>query len=297
MANSRFNHFLVLIFLAITWGSSFILMKKGLFDAEGKPIFTPNQVAALRLSFAGIALLPISIRAIGKIKRGDLGWIFLVGCFGSGMPAFLFTNSQKFLDSSVAGILNSLTPLFTLLIGLIIFLRKVHRLQVVGVILGLIGAAGLISHHGFSDNNQWSYGLLIVLATSFYGLSVNIVQSKLPHIKALQITAIAQLIVAVPAISYVFYSGAPQVIEHNPSGLQALGYVAILGLAGTAVANVLYFWLTLKTSALFASSVTYIMPIVAVFWGLMDHEELSWTQGVYASVILAGVWLMNRKKL
>jgi drug/metabolite transporter (DMT)-like permease len=296
LANTRFNHFLVLVFLAITWGSSFILMKKGLFDPEGRPIFSPNQVAAMRLSFAGIALLPISLRAMGKISKADLGWIFLVGCFGSGIPAFLFTNSQKFLDSSVAGILNSLTPLFTLLIGVVIFLRKVHRLQILGVILGFIGAAGLISLHGFSSNNQWSYALLIVLATSFYGLSVNIVQNKLQHIKALQITAIAQLIVAIPAIGYVLYSHAPNIISDHPSGLSAFGYVAILGLAGTAVANVLYFWLTLKTSALFASSVTYIMPVVAVFWGLQDHEELNCIHGLYTSVILAGVWLVNRRR-
>jgi drug/metabolite transporter (DMT)-like permease len=296
LANTRFNHFLVLVFLAITWGSSFILMKKGLFDPNGNPIFTPNQVAAMRLSFAGAALLPISIRVIGKMTKEDLGWIFLVGCFGSGIPAFLFTNSQKFLDSSLAGILNALTPLFTLVIGVLIFFRKVRKIQILGVIMGFIGAAGLISLHGFSGNNKWSYGLLIVLATFFYGLSVNIVQSKLQHIKALQITALAQLIVAVPAICYVWYSGAPQVINDHQFGLRAFGYVAILGLAGTAVANVLYFWLTLKTSALFASSVTYIMPIVAVFWGLQDHEELNWIHGLYAFIILMGVWLVNKKR-
>lgn len=290
------THVLVLAILALTWGSSFILMKRGLADAQGNPIFSPDQVASLRLTIAGISLLPLSLPVFRKIPWKDLKWILLVGLTGSGIPAFLFTHSQKFLDSSIAGILNSLTPLFTLLIGVFIFKRSSNSRQISGVVLGLVGAVGLISLRGFGNSDNWMFSLLIVAGTVCYGLSVNIVQAKLAHLKALRITALAQLFLVIPAITIALSTGVPEVITTHPKGLESFGYIAILALAGTALANILYFWLTQQTTALFASSVTYLMPLVAVGWGLVDHEILTVYHLLCGLLILAGVYLVNYRK-
>jgi drug/metabolite transporter (DMT)-like permease len=258
--------------------------------------FRSDQVAALRLSIAALALLPFSIQGLRHIKKENIKWIALVGLIGSGIPAFLFTTSQTHLDSSVAGILNSLTPLFTLLVGVVLFKRVTEPRQAVGVLIGLGGAAALISLKGFEADSQWGYGLLIAMATFSYGLSVNVVQSKLKEVKSLHITAISLLIAGVPCGIYAVYSGVPQVITENPQGISGLTYVGTLALLGTAMANMLYFWLTKETSALFASSVTYLMPLVAVAWGLGDGEQLGILHLFCGLIILSGVWLVSYKK-
>ena len=287
---------MVLALLALTWGSSFILMKRGLQNPAGGSILSPDNVASLRLTLAGTALLPFSIPVLRKIPWRDLKWILLVGALGSGIPAFLFTHSQVYLDSSVAGILNSLTPLFTLLIGIFIFGRGTVVRQVLGVLVGLAGACALISLRGFGSTENWSYSLLVVLGTISYGMSANLVQSKLSHIKAIHITALAQMFLLLPAIAIACSSGLAEKVTTHPLGWKAFGYVVILALAGTAFANVLYFWLTQQTSALFASSVTYLMPLVAVGWGWIDHESLTVYHLLCGLLILVGVYLVNYRR-
>lgn len=290
-------HVLVLIILALTWGSSFILMKYGMKTADGTPVFTPNQVASLRLSLAALALSPISIPAIIKLKWTDLRWIMVVGLIGSGIPAFLFTNSQKFLDSSIAGILNALTPLFTLLVGIFLFKIPSEPRQVVGVLIGLAGAAALVSLKGFGPSSHWEYALLVALATFSYGLSVNTVQYRLKHVSALQITSISLLFAGIPCAIYGLSNGVIDVVQTDPNGWTSFGYVTILALGGTAMANLLYFWLTKETSALIASSVTYLMPLVAAMWGVLDGESLHFGHALCGLIILSGVWLVSGKKL
>jgi len=173
-------------------------MKFGMKTTSGELVFTPNQVASMRLSIAALVLLPISLRAIRRLKWDDLKWILVVGLVGSGIPAFLFTNSQVHLDSSVAGILNSLTPLFTLILGIALFRKPAEPRQVVGVLIGLSGAIALVSLKGFGSTSHWEYSILIVLATISYGFSVNTVQSKLKHVKALEITALSLLAAGIP---------------------------------------------------------------------------------------------------
>jgi drug/metabolite transporter (DMT)-like permease len=297
LAQARTKHFLILLLLALTWGSSFILMKRGMRDEFDQMVFAPNQVASLRLTLAGLALLPISLSAIRHIKKEDWKWLSVVGLVGSGIPAFLFTNSQRYLDSSVAGILNSLTPLFTLIVGMAIFKKVMAPRQVVGVLIGLAGAGCLISLKGFGSSENWGYSLLIVLATFSYGLSVNTVQNKIPHLKSLHITSLSLLIAGIPCGIYAVYSGVPHVIMEHNSGWKSFGYILILAMAGTAMANMLYFYLTIQTSALFASSVTYIMPLVAVAWGVFDGESLSIYHVLCSAIILTGVWLVNAPRL
>lgn len=270
-------------------------MKRGLFNSEGLPVFEANQVAAIRLSLAALLLLPISIPALRQIKKEDWKWLAVVGLVGSGLPAFLFTNSQKHLDSSIAGILNALTPLFTLLIAIFIFNKSITKRQFVGVSLGLLGAVGLVSLKGFGDSDNWIYALLVALATFSYGLSVNTVANKLTHVKSLQITSVSLLFAGIPCGIYALNNGTMEVLQTNPNGWTSFGYICLLAAAGTAMANMLYFWLTQQTSALLASSVTYLMPIVAVLWGVYDHEPLQWGHILFSAVILSGVWLVNKK--
>lgn len=288
-------HLAGLVFLALTWGSSFILMKRGLRDDQNLPVLSPSQVAAIRLGLAGILLLPVSLRIIPRLKKSDWKFLSVVGLVGSGMPAVLFTTAQQYLDSSIAGILNALTPLFTLVVGIAVFHRVVMPRQTLGVLIGLGGAVSLISLRGFGDSANWAYSMLIVAATLCYGISVNTIAAKLKHIRPLEITAISLLIAGVPWLIYLSFTDIVSIVQIHPHGLKSLGYVGVLSVFGTCIANMLYFWLTQQTGPLYASSVTYLMPLVATFWGLADGETLNILHFLCAGIILTGVWLVNHK--
>ncbi|MEZ4799390.1 MAG: DMT family transporter [Flavobacteriales bacterium] len=296
MKSTKPEHLLALALLALTWGSSFILMKYGMFTKSGEKVLEANQVAALRLLIAGIVLLPISISGLRKVPKEKLKWIALVGLVGSGLPSFLFTNAQRFLDSSLVGIMNSLTPLFTLVIGIAFFKRLAEPRQTVGILIGLAGAVGLISLNGFGANSHWEYSFLILAATISYGLSANTVQSKLADVSSLHITSISLLMAAIPAGVFVFSGSTPEIITTHHHGWYSFAAVATLAVVGTATANIFYFWLTQQTSALVASSVTYLIPIVAVFWGVTDGEHLNVLHLICGLIVLSGVWLVSRKK-
>jgi len=275
-------------------------------DSEGNPVFSANQVASLRLSIAALVLLPFSARAIYKItaknpdrntqrvEKQDWKWLMLVAVFGSGFPAFLFTTSETFLSSSVAGILNSLTPLFTLILGILLFSKPSHPRQVVGILVGLAGAICLISINGLGDSENWWYSLLVVIATMCYGLSVNTIGYRLSHLNPIEISAITLLIVGIPCGFIALGSGAVDVLTEHPSGPAAFGYICILAVAGTAFAVIGYFWLAQRASVLFASSVAYVMQLVAVGWGVYAGEKLTVFHLLCGLVILAGVYLVNR---
>lgn len=286
-------HFLVLGLLAITWGSSFILMKRGLQTSEGLPVFSPEQVAALRMSIASLVLLPVSIPALWRLNKNDLKWLAVVGLVGSGFPAFLFTMAQKHHESSIAGILNSLTPLFTILIGMIVFGRKGDSKKLLGILVGLAGAALLMALKWTDGEKHWDALFLIILATAFYGLSVNVIPYALTHMKPLEITAVSLLFVGIPCVIFSLYNGSTQVVLENPNGIKSLTFIAILAIGGTVVANSLYFWLTQKTNAIFASSVTFLMPLVAMAWGIGDGEVLSGWYILAAGIMLSGIYLIK----
>lgn len=295
MKSTRTWHILALAALAVTWGSSFILMKKALRDEHGQAVLLPTHVAGLRMAIAALVLLPVSVRVMGKLKPSDWKYLSVVGIIGSGLPAVLFTTSQQFLDSGVAGILNALTPLFTLLVGILVFRRVVMPRQFMGVFIGLGGAVSLISLRGFGDSANWAYSLLIVLATLFYGISVNTIAARLKHIRPIHITAISLLIAAVPWSVHLLCSDVGDIVRTHPHGAQSLLAVCILAVMGTCIANMLYFWLTQQTSPLFASSVTYLMPVVAILWGVADGEMVGPGQIFCALIILTGVWLTSTK--
>ena len=291
----RSLHLAAISVLALTWGSSFILMKHALKDDLNQPVLAPDQVAALRMGIASALLLPVSLRAFRKIKIHEWKYLAVVGLMGSGIPAVLFTTAQQHLDSSLAGILNTLTPLFTLLIGIAFFQKEFKKLQVVGVIVGLAGAISLIVLQGMGSTQNPLFALLIIVATLFYGISVNTISAKIPHIHPLHITALSLLLAGIPWTLYLAQTNFTEIIATHPHGWHSVGYVAVLAVFGTCLANMLYFWLTQQTSPLFASSVTYIMPMVAVGWGLDDGESFGLMHLGCALIVLTGVWLANKK--
>jgi drug/metabolite transporter (DMT)-like permease len=292
---SRPLHLLAIAALALTWGSSFILMKNAMRDEMGKPVLAPEQVAALRMGIASLLLLPVSIRAFRKIKVSEWKYLAVVGLMGSGIPAVLFTTAQQHLDSSLAGILNTLTPLFTLLIGVTFFRKEFKWMQLLGILIGLTGAISLIVLNQSGSSANPLFAALIILATLLYGISVNTISAKIPHIHPLHITALSLLMAGIPWTIYLAQTNITDIVSYHHHGWTSVGYVAVLAIFGTCMANMLYFWLTQQTSPLFASSVTYLMPMVAVGWGIDDGESLTAIHLLCGLVILAGVWLVNKK--
>jgi drug/metabolite transporter (DMT)-like permease len=290
----EFSSTLILILLALVWGSSFILMKMGLRATDGSPVMSPYQVACLRMIFAALALSPITIHAVKKIKKEDWKYLLVVGLCGSGIPAFLFAISQQFLDSGLAGILNAITPLFTLLFAVLFFKKETHKKQIFGMIIGFIGAAGIIAVKGSSLEN-YQYAFLIITATFLYGISVNTVGHHLQHVKAPWITAISITIASIPCL-LIFATTNIAAITSHPEGFRSLSAIAILAIFGTGIANIIFFRLTQTAGAIMASTVTYLIPIVAVGWGFFLGESLSMGQLAFAGVILLGVYLGSQGK-
>jgi drug/metabolite transporter (DMT)-like permease len=279
----------VLIFLSLVWGTSYILIKKGLIA------FSPYQLAALRLTVSALAFLPILL-----LKLKDVNWkkwlaLLLVGLTGTALPSFLFPLAQTQISSSIAGMLNSLTPLSTLIIGVVVFSAPFAWSKLLGVLLGLGGAAILImsgEQVGISGN-AW-YSLFIILATICYATSSNIVGYFLRDMSSLMISAASFVMVGLPAIFYLFSTNFVEVVTTHEFGWQALGYVVILALASTVLASILFFKLVQDTSPVFSSTVSYIVPIIALFWGAVDGEPITLIHFMGMALILFGVNLSRK---
>ena len=281
--------FSALLILAFIWGSSFILMKTGLKS------FSSEQVAGIRILLASLVLLPFSIKNLKFLKKEDVKSLLIVGFLGSFIPAFLFTKAQTQIDSSLAGMLNSLSPVFTLIIGMLLYKTNFKSLQALGIVIGLIGALGLIvSGDGLSIGNVNAYTLLIVLATIFYAINANEIKSQLSHLTGIQVTSLAFLFTLPASIIYLLTTNFKPVFT-NPSWTIHLLSIAALGIIGTALAALLLNIIIRNTSAIYAQSVTYIIPIFAIFWGLMDGEMISALHIVSMCFILLGVYLTNKK--
>lgn len=282
------SSWIILFVLALTWGSSFILMKQGL------KVFSGFQLGALRLSIAFLCLVGFGIPALIRLKKKHVLPVLVVGILGNGLPAFMFATAQTKLESSQAGILNGLTPFFAFLVGWLFFKLQPNWRSLLGIILGFLGAAGLIiSKTGLNLNVDVWYSMLIVIATLFYGISANTIRNKCTGLKPVEISAMALSFIGIPALIALFSLGFVETMETNPDAWKALGYVAVLAIFGTALAVVLFNKLLQDTSALFGSSVTYLMPLVAVIWGVLDGEKLVPVQGLFGLLILSGIYLVN----
>ncbi len=296
MKKDAFIAWLLLLILAVVWGSSFILMKKGL-DA-----FHPFQVGALRMILAAVGLLPLMLirrkkRTFKSLTNTHKRMLVATGMIGNAIPAFLFPLAETRINSATAGVLNALTPLFVWIIGVsFFFLPKTVR-QITGVIIGFVGAFLLIrageNELQFLDNVL--YTGFVILATILYGLNANLIKAYLNDLDAITISGYALISASIPYIFYLAGSDFFYRLSHIPEAWESMFFILILAWVGTAMALVLFNHLLKLTDPIFSSSVTYLIPIVAVGWGMLDGEAIFPGQMLGMAIILSGVYLVNRK--
>ncbi|MBI9069027.1 MAG: DMT family transporter [Salinivirgaceae bacterium] len=281
----------VLFTLALVWGSSFILMKKGLRSFEF------GQVAALRVFFGFLVLAPLFLRKIKKLNRKNIIHIIISGYAGIFFPAFLFAKAQTEINSSLAGMINSLAPFFALIFGVLLYKNKPGKYQVLGILLGLVGAIGLISDgnifESFGTIN--GYALYVVLATFGYGINANQIRFKLRDFNGVEITILSFLFIGPPAGIYLLFSDF-SMLTTSPTWAIDLSFIFMLSFLGSVIALFFFNSLVQYTSALFATSVTYIIPFFAIIWGVFDDEKITIVQVASIMIALFGVWLVNKKK-
>jgi len=281
----------ILIVLALVWGSSYILMKKALI------VFEPMELAGLRILISSLFFLPFFIKNFKKIVWQNWKFYLIVGLLGSGFPALLFAFAQTKLNSSLTGILSSLTPLFTLITGILFFSKSINRNQVIGVIVGLSGAILLMAlgnEQAQFDMQTLGYTALVVLACLFYAFSSNTVGSKLPNKSSFDISTSAFTFLLPLGIA-ILCNEQVWIPLKQSNGLEGLAYVGILSLGGTVAASVLFFHLVQIRDAVFASMVSYLIPIVALMWGFLDGEKISLIHAAGMTLILFGVFLTRKK--
>ncbi len=288
MKSKRLKWF-YLISLALIWGSSFILIKRGLVG------LSPMQLGSLRIIFAAVFLLLIGFKSLTKIPLHQWKYIVLTATLGTFIPAFLFSIAQTQIDSSVSAILNSLTPLNTMILGRLAFGSNFKRAQVFGVFIGLIGTLLLIINGAIHHPKQdYYYSILVIIASICYATNVNLIKKYLSDLSPLSITTGNFLVMLFPALIVLFFSGFFEVIAVE-SIQHSVFYIVILGVVGTGIANILFFKTIQISSPVFATSVTYLIPIVAFSWGLLDNEMLTPVQFLGAFIVLVGVYLSAKK--
>ena len=282
----------LLILLTLIWGTSFILIKRGLnaFDAD--------EVGALRMLSAGIILLPFAFSKIKHVKGTNWWLLFVVGFIGSFIPAFLFAKAETQIESALAGVLNALTPLFVLVLGALFFTQQFSKQQISGIVIGFLGTVFLVLAGSLNELSSINYyGLFIVLATVCYGLNVNVIKFNIKGLSAMTVTSVSLGMVTPIALLYLlFFTDVPSQVINEPIARESLVYIVILGIMSTAVAMTIFNKLIQITTPIFTSSVTYLIPIVAVLWGLWDGETLLLGHYLGMFGVLTGVYLTNRKK-
>lgn len=292
MKNTNVAAWSILIVLALIWGTSFILIKRGL------EVYAPGEVGALRILAACLFLVPISIPRIRKLSARQLKLLLLIGMVGTFIPAFLFALGQTRLDSGITGVLNGLTPIFTLAIGAVFFSQKFTTAYYLGIALAFIGTVVLLTAGSGGEVSEFNfYALFIVLATACYGTNLNVIKYYLADLTPLVITSVSILLVGPMAGLYLaFDADFANKVASGPEAVRALGYVALLGVMSTSLALILFNKLVQMTTPIFSSTVTYLIPIVALTWGLLDGEQLILGQIIGIVAILLGVFINNRKK-
>jgi drug/metabolite transporter (DMT)-like permease len=282
---------ILLIALSLIWGTSFILMKRGL------TVYAPGEVGSIRVVAASIFLLPFAIMRLKELSGNQFAKLFASGLLGIFFPAFLFATAQTRLDSSVSGILNSLTPICTLVIGVVLFNQPFRSKSLLGIIIGLIGTIILIfANYGGAVGGLNLFALLVIIACVCYAVNLNFVKYKITELRALTITSVSILLISPLALVYLLgFTDFTSKVTSHPEALSALGYIVLLGVMSTSVATILFNLLVKISNPLFTSSVTYIIPIVAVGWGLLDGEQLLPGHFIGMVAIIGGVYLANKK--
>lgn len=277
---------LLVVILSIIWGSSFILMKKSLIK------FSYFEVGAYRLIISLIVLMPFLPSVIKNLKKKHLVPILIVGIVGTLLPAIFFAKSQLHVKSALAGMLNSLTPIFTLTVSVLIFKRSWNIYNLIGLTISLAGTFILLNPTNVYDLNI-KYTSPIILATLFYAISINTIRERLKELKPIEIAAGSSFAASIIPFIYIFGSNVSTKINHIIINFTHFTYLIILGLVCTSVAIILFNKLIKRTNALFASSTTYLIPVFAIIWGLIDYEKLDINELIGISIILIGVYTMN----
>ncbi len=282
--------------LCLIWGSSFILMKWGLYDAHQQPVLSAYHVAALRMLSSGIVMLPFLFKALKEIPKTVVGYVLLSGLLGSFFPAFLFCIAETKIDGALAGSLNALTPLFVIITGVLFFKIATSKQKILGVIIGIIGCALLTYADHSRSLGYIAFTGFVILATIFYGINVNMVQKKLQGVRSINIAALAFAGLIPASLFVLFFTGYFQLPLSETKYVYSTSSSCILGILGTAVASILFYMLVKRAGGLFASLVTYGIPFVAIGWGIYYQERISHLQVIALVVILLGVYVANYQK-
>ncbi len=289
--NDYNKKWIYLIVLSLIWGSSFILMKRALLG------FTPLQLGGLRIVIASLFLFVLGFRGLFKLSAKDWKWLTMAGLLSSFFPPFLFALAQTELDSGVTSIFNSVVPLLTTVVGIALFGAMITKKQLLGVFIGLLGTLALIlTGMEFSPDQNYWYSIFVLLSALGYALNINIIKKHLAHLSPLVVTTASFAVAFLPALAIVVYSVFFTQIDINPQMQSAMWYLLALAVVGTSIANICFNKLIHLSSPVFAASVTYIIPLVAVLWGVWDGEVINFYQLLGGVIILFGVWLVNKKK-
>lgn len=290
MSEPKSQDWFLLVFISLIWGSSFILMKKGL------TVYSPLEVASLRVFWAMIAMLPFLLSYNLKVSKSDLKYIAVIAFLGTGIPAILFATAQTKIPSALSGSLNALVPVFVFLWGVIAFGISFKWNKVIGLLTGIAGAFLLVSQtsSGSMDESHLGYAMLILLAGNCYALSANTLKNHCTHIHPIRLNLIAFTMLLPFAIVFLLWNGTFSTLQVEENWLPFF-YLALLGVLATAIANIIFFRITQRTSALFSSTTTYIIPIVALGWGLLDGEKISSGHILGLILIVSGVYIINSK--
>ncbi|SHI37546.1 DMT family transporter [Pseudozobellia thermophila] len=282
---------LYLVLLSVIWGSSFILIKRALLG------LTALELGGLRIVFASVFLFVFGYGSIRGLSVKDWKWIVIAGLLSSFFPPFLFALAQTEIDSGTTSIFNSVVPLFTTLVGIALFGTIVTRRQIWGVLIGLLGTVALIAAgvEYDPDQNYW-YSVFILASALGYALNINIVKKHLAHLSPLSVTTGSFAVAFLPALVLVGLSGFPNKLGQGVEMHGSLGYLLVLALVGTSIANILFNRLIHLASPVFAASVTYTIPLVAILWAVLDGETVNLYQLAGGAIILFGVWLVNKRR-
>ncbi|MBL7739141.1 MAG: DMT family transporter [Chitinophagaceae bacterium] len=286
--SNRFISWAIFILLCFIWGSSFILMKESL---KGLPAL---QVASLRIFAASIVFIPFAFFHVSKIPRNKLGFVVLAGLFGNLLPAFCFAIAILKLDSSLAGILNSLTPICVAAIAIVFFRDKIKARAITGVVIGFAGLCFLTLTQKDISLDNLSYSLLVIAGTLFYGINVNLVGHYLKGINPVYLATVSLSFMSLPAFFILWQQGFFQSDLSDTRVQWAVLNAVLLGITASSFATIIFYMLVQRAGGLFASLVTYGIPFVAVFWGLLDGESITFPEIIGLIIILAGVYLANR---
>jgi drug/metabolite transporter (DMT)-like permease len=288
--NNKQLKWVLLLALSLIWGSSFILIKKSL------EYFNYVELGGLRGLICGLLLLPVALANLKHLPKKDIGWVALAALSGNFIPLFLFPYAQQHVSSAIAGIINSLMPLMVVIVGALVWKLKTSKTQITGLLIGFLGAAILALNGQNNLELPLFYLLVMMVSTIFYAISINTVNAKLKHIKPHLLSAfVFGLVVMPPSFAVLSFTNFIQNFSFSTQYLAGLQYVALLSIVGTGLAMMMHYKLLSISNPLFASSVTLIMPIVAIFWGVLDGEHLGYLQAIGALLIILGLLFLRKK--